>query len=207
MALTALLIYLIWALLAFGLRSWVQWRRTGDTGFRGAHLRPGSVQWWARILFTGALVIGAAGPVAALAGLPSLGALDRPAVQTTGTVVALLGVAATLAAQMSMGDSWRIGVDEAERTALVTTGAFALARNPIFTAMIITAAGLAAMVPNPVTLLALALTVVAIELQVRIVEEPYLRRTHGDAYERYAAAVGRFLPGIGRHRRRHTPTA
>ncbi|MBA9005262.1 protein-S-isoprenylcysteine O-methyltransferase Ste14 [Actinomadura cellulosilytica] len=204
---TALLIYLIWALLAFGLRSWVQWRRTGDTGFRGAHLRPGSVQWWARILFTGALVIGAAGPVAALAGLPSLGALDRPAVQTTGTVVALLGVAATLAAQMSMGDSWRIGVDEAERTALVTTGAFALARNPIFTAMIITAAGLAAMVPNPVTLLALALTVVAIELQVRIVEEPYLRRTHGDAYERYAAAVGRFLPGIGRHRRRHTPTA
>jgi protein-S-isoprenylcysteine O-methyltransferase Ste14 len=33
------------------------------------------------------------------------------------------------------GASWRIGVDPDERTTLVTSGPFAIARNPIFTAM------------------------------------------------------------------------
>jgi protein-S-isoprenylcysteine O-methyltransferase Ste14 len=30
------------------------------------------------------------------------------------------------------------------------------------------------------------------------VEEPYLVRSHGDEYRRYASRVGRFLPGVGR---------
>src|SRR5690606_40109979 len=66
------LIYLVWLALAFGVRSWVQWRRTGDAGFRGAALDRGTVQWWARLLFVAALVAGVAGPIAALAGLPPL---------------------------------------------------------------------------------------------------------------------------------------
>ena len=33
---------------------------------------------------------------------------------------------------------------------------------------------------------------------MRFVEEPYLRRAHGEAYRAYAARVGRFLPRIGR---------
>ncbi len=198
MALIALIVYLVWALLAFGLRSWVQWRRTGDAGFRGAGLAHGSLQWWARILFAAALAAGVAGPIAGLAGVPPLPGTDRPLVQAAGTVLALAGVAATLAAQTSMGASWRIGVAESETTALVTTGAFALARNPIFTATVATAAGLTAMVPNAISLAALLLAVVSIEVQVRAVEEPYLLRVHGPAYRQYAARVGRFLPGIGR---------
>lgn len=200
MPLIALVIYLAWALLAFGLRSWVQWRRTGDAGFRGAGLVRGGLQWWARMLFVTALVVGAAGPIAALAGLEPLPGLARPLLHAAGTALALLGVAATLAAQTSMGASWRIGVEESETTDLVTSGAFAFARNPIFTAMIITAAGLTAMVPNAISLTGFVLTVTAIELQVRAVEEPYLQRIHGPAYRRYAARVGRFLPGIGRLR-------
>lgn len=198
MAIAALIIYLISAVLAFGLRTWVQWRRTGDTGFRGAGLAKGSRQWWARKLFIGALLIGAAGPIAALAGFPAIGALDHTAVHLVGIVLAVAGVVATLAAQTSMGASWRIGVQEDERTELVTSGAFALARNPIFTAMIATTAGLAAMVPNAIAMFALLLTVVAIQMQVRAVEEPYLLRAHGDTYTAYAARVGRFLPSLGR---------
>jgi protein-S-isoprenylcysteine O-methyltransferase Ste14 len=38
----------------------------------------------------------------------------------------------------------------------------------------------------------------ALELQTRAVEEPYLLRTHGEAYAAYAARVGRFVPGLGR---------
>lgn len=40
------------------------------------------------------------------------------------------------------------------------------------------------------------------QIQVRRVEEPYLARVHGVAYETYAGRTGRFLPGIGRLRRR-----
>jgi protein-S-isoprenylcysteine O-methyltransferase Ste14 len=40
--------------------------------------------------------------------------------------------------------------------------------------------------------------VVAGELQVRLIEEPYLLATHGGTYQRYAATTGRFVPGIGR---------
>ena len=105
-----------------------------------------------------------------------------------------------VAAQMGMGDSWRIGVDPAERTGLVTGGIFALVRNPIFTAMLVTALGLTLMVGNVISLTGLAALYAALEVQVRFVEEPYLRTVHGPDYERYTATAGRFLPGLGRSR-------
>lgn len=40
--------------------------------------------------------------------------------------------------------------------------------------------------------------VAAVELQVRFVEEPYLLRTHGEGYAKYASRVGRFVPGLWR---------
>jgi protein-S-isoprenylcysteine O-methyltransferase Ste14 len=53
-------------------------------------------------------------------------------------------------------------------------------------------------VPNLLSVLTLAGFIVGIQIQVRLVEEPYLRRVHGDAYRRYAMRTGRFLPMIGR---------
>ncbi|MER5628798.1 hypothetical protein ABT061_48065 [Streptosporangium sp. NPDC002544] len=37
-----------------------------------------------------------------------------------------------------------------------------------------------------------------IELQVRVVEEPYLIRTHGSDQLTHASITGRFLPALGR---------
>lgn len=99
-----------------------------------------------------------------------------------------------------MGTSWRIGVDAQERTDLVTTGPFASVRNPVFTAMITALLGMTLMVPHLATLAALLALVVAVELQVRFVEEPYLVRVHGQAYLSYARTAGRFVPGLGRLR-------
>jgi protein-S-isoprenylcysteine O-methyltransferase Ste14 len=98
-----------------------------------------------------------------------------------------LGLAGTLIAQLAMGDSWRVGVDESERTELVTSGPFAVVRNPIFAAMIPTSLGLTLLVPNVVALAAFLGLVTALELQVRFVEEPYLMRTHGERYLLYAS--------------------
>ncbi|MEV6397409.1 methyltransferase [Streptomyces sp. NPDC051907] len=195
---TALVLYAGWAGYAFGIRAAVQRRRTGDAGFRGISGPPGSASWWAGVLFVLALLGGAAAPVAALAGLGNLAATGGAAVRWAGLAVALVGIAATTAAQGAMGASWRVGVKDGERTALVTGGVFALVRNPVFTAMTATAAGLALMVPNAVAVLTLAALVAAVQLQVRVVKEPYLTRTHAGAYAAYTATAGRFVPGVGR---------
>ena len=77
---------------------------------------------------------------------------------------------------------------------------FARVRNPIFTAMLIFAAGITLMTPNPLALAAFLVLLVTIELQVRVVEEPYLNTAHGQAYRDYCETVGRFVPHIGRIR-------
>lgn len=198
MATVALASYAVYLGLAFGLRTVVQLRTTGSTGFKGIGGRLGSAEWIAGALFAVALGVGVAAPVLALAGLVEpLGALDTTAVHGAGIALFAVGLAGTLAAQMAMGASWRIGVDESERTELVTDGPFRIVRNPIFAAMLPASAGLTLMVPSVVAIAGLAALFVALELQVRVVEEPYLRRAHGEVYERYAAAVGRFLPGLG----------
>ena len=51
------------------------------------------------------------------------------------------------------------------------------------------------------TLTGAILLMLALELQTRLIEEPYLTRVHGEQYTVYAARVGRFLPGVGRLRR------
>ncbi|HEV7771512.1 MAG TPA: isoprenylcysteine carboxylmethyltransferase family protein [Solirubrobacterales bacterium] len=199
MATLALVLYAVYLLLAFGLRTLIQLRRTGSTGFHGLGGRPGSAEWIAGVGFTLALLLGAAAPLLALLGaVEPITALDTTPVHVAGLALASAGIAATFYAQVAMGTSWRIGVDPGERTELVTTGPFALVRNPIFAAMLPTALGLTMLVPSWVALAGLAGLAVALELQVRVVEEPYLLQVHGDAYARYAAGVGRFVPGVGR---------
>lgn len=201
MAAVALAAYALYMALAFGLRTVVQLRRTGSSGFEGVSGRPGSAEWWAGVLFVVAIAVGLAAPLLALTGVVEpVAVLDVTFVHAAGIVLFVAGLAATLAAQIAMGESWRVGVDETATTELVTDGPFALVRNPIFAAMLPASTGLALMVPSWVAGAGVAALVLALELQVRVVEEPYLLRTHGERYASYAARVGRFLPGIGRVR-------
>ena len=189
----------VFVLLAFGLRSLIQYRRTGSTGFVGISGNLGSAEWCGGVLFIVALVAGLTAPALQLAGaVAPYAAFDAAWVRAAGGVAYLLGVAGTLWAQFAMGSSWRIGVNTGERTALVASGPFVLVRNPIFTAMTAATFGLALLVPNIVSLVAVAALIIALEIQVRLVEEPYLLRQHGESYRRYAAGTGRFFPGIGR---------
>ncbi|MGW4844762.1 methyltransferase family protein [Nocardia brasiliensis] len=199
MAIGALVLYLVFAATAFGWRSWWQWRRTGSAGFHGIGGRPGSVEWLAGVGFVVVLVAGLAAPALQAAGvLAPLPLLDAPLVRWFGVVVAVLGLVGTVAAQHAMGESWRVGVDTAERTELVRSGVFGTVRNPIFTGMLVFGAGSTAMAPNVVAVLGFLLLVTVIEVQVRRVEEPYLRDVHGEPYAAYLAEVGRFVPAVGR---------
>lgn len=184
---------------AFGWRTIAHRRATGSSGFRGISGRPLSPEWIGGVLFAVAVVALITG--VALAALGIVAGPDVPlAVEIVGAVAALAGLAVVLAAQRDMGDSWRVGVDERERTDLVGRGLFGVVRNPVFSGMGLFVAGVTAAVPTPLTIGALVAFVVAIHLQVRSVEEPYLRRVHPDTYPAYARRVGRFVPGLGRLR-------
>lgn len=199
MATLALILYAVYLVLAFGVRILLQVRHTGSTGFSGLPGRPGSVEWVAGVGFALFLALGAAAPALALLGVAEpIGALDVTAVHAVGTVLAVAGIGATFYAQLAMGSSWRIGQDADERTSLVTGGPFGLVRNPIYAAMLPTVLGLALLVPSWLALAALAGLALALELQVRVVEEPHLLRAHGEEYAAYAGRVGRFVPGVGR---------
>lgn len=199
MTVWALAFYALYLGLAFGWRTLVQFRRTGSTGFRGISGRPGSVEWFGGVLFVFAPLLLLAAPVLDLAGaLEPIPFLDGRVGHASGFVLFLAGLAGTLLAQSAMGESWRVGVDRAEKTELVAAGPFALVRNPIFSAMVPAFLGLALLVPNVAALAGVAALVVAIEMQVRLVEKPYLLRAHGARYARYASGVGRFVPGVGK---------
>lgn len=198
MTAAALALYGAYLGLGFGWRSWIQWHRTGDTGFRGVSGRPGTPEWWAGVLFAGAVVTGALGPIAALAGLEPVAALSAEPLKWVGLTLATAGIGVILLTQVQMGTNWRIGVDESETTQLVTSGLFGLVRNPFFTGTVLVGIGLALLAPNVVSLSGVLLVVIAVELQVRVVEEPYLRQIHGAEYAAYLMRVGRFAPVRGR---------
>jgi protein-S-isoprenylcysteine O-methyltransferase Ste14 len=179
----------------FGLRALRHHRATGSTGFRGISGRVGSAQWTGGVLFVAGLVFAAIGPIVELARAESFDAGGR---DLFGLGLMIVSAAGVWWAQSSMGASWRVGVDASERTELVMAGPFRWVRNPIFSFVLLATGGLVVYLPNAWTLAALVSLAIAVELQVRFAEEPYLRRVHGERYAEYCRRVGRFVPGIGR---------
>lgn len=193
----ALVLTVVWIVAVAGIRGVIGYRRTGEVAIRGRD-RAGTPQWWARLLSVIGVILAIAAPVAALNGFEPLRPLEHTAAHLVGLALVAFGIVGTLVAQWAMGDAWRGDVDPEARTPLVTTGPFRFVRNPIFTATAATAFGLALLVPNVLALGMLVAFLASLQIQVRLVEEPYLRRVHGVAYQRYAARTGRFLPRIGR---------
>jgi protein-S-isoprenylcysteine O-methyltransferase Ste14 len=114
----------------------------------------------------------------------------------TGWLLVAAGTVITRSAQVTMGRSWRIGIDD-RPTELVTHGPFRWSRNPIFAGMTLTLGGFLLVAPSLASLCLVAVLVASIQVQVRF-EELHLLARQGDAYRRYAARVGRFVPWWGR---------
>jgi protein-S-isoprenylcysteine O-methyltransferase Ste14 len=197
MAVVALIAMAVWLGVTIGLRTFVHVRRIGTWPM----LVPppfGTPAWWARSVASLGMLLLLAAPVADWLGLPPIGLLDRPALRWLGVAVTAVGTAWAFVSQGAMGDAWRGDVDPDARQPLVTTGPFRIVRNPVLLGTFVVAAGIVLVVPNVLAVVALALIGASMTAQVRLVEEPYLLRVHGDDYRRYAARTGRFLPGIGR---------
>jgi len=190
--------------LGFGWRTWVQLRRYGSSGivlFRsgrpGQHLREALFVVLAVALLAEAAL--AAVAPRRLPGLVPLAPATAAVLRATGTVMVLGATALMLAAQLDLGASWRVGIDEGARPGLVTGGLYRYSRNPIYVAMLTALLGFALLLPSWISLGLLIGAGLGIRRHVRD-EEAYLARTYGEEYRRYAARVGRFVPGVGRLR-------
>jgi protein-S-isoprenylcysteine O-methyltransferase Ste14 len=95
-------------------------------------------------------------------------------------------------AQRNMGNQWRIGIDDRNKTSLVTNGLFGISRNPIFVGVIMIFLGLFLIIPNVITALILVSGYLVIQVQVRL-EEEFLRAQLGEEYKHYMNGVGRWL--------------
>jgi protein-S-isoprenylcysteine O-methyltransferase Ste14 len=124
--------------------------------------------------------------------IPSFVFLNQVFVVYVGLFLLVFALIWTIIAQGHMQNSWRIGIDTETKTDLVTTGLFAISRNPIFLGMLISLWGLFLSTPNVCTLLFFIVGYILIQVQVRL-EEEFLRSQHGQAYSAYMSEVGRFF--------------
>lgn len=93
----------------------------------------------------------------------------------------------------TMGKSWRMGIDPAERTSLVVSGPYRYVRHPIYALSQLMMISTMAAIPSPLLLAAGALHLVLLQWEARR-EEQHMLDVHGDAYSDYSSRVRRFLP-------------
>jgi len=92
----------------------------------------------------------------------------------------------------SFGNSFRIGIDENTSDKLITKGAFAYSRNPIYSAFIIFFVGIFLLNPNITCVALLIFLTIIIHRQV-LREEKFLQKHYGDAYKTYCKRVRRYF--------------
>jgi protein-S-isoprenylcysteine O-methyltransferase Ste14 len=198
---TLLKIFLpIYFLLFFGLamfwRSYIAWKRTGINPYKLGN--SDTVHDFVGKLFRLTLIV-AALIVFVFSFLEGYYHWLSPITWMNSSMLIIIGIALlvlaliwVLVAQLQMGDSWRIGIDEKSESALVQHGLFAVSRNPIFLGMLVMLVGMLLILPTAATLTVSALGFVLIHVQVRL-EEDFLAEKYGEDYRKYQMSVHRWI--------------
>jgi len=109
-----------------------------------------------------------------------------------GLILIHLSIVWISVAQYQMSNSWRIGIDENNKTELITKGLFSYSRNPIFLGIIVSVAGIFFILPNALTFFLMLSTCIVIQIQIRL-EEEFLEKQHGEKYLIYKKTTKRLL--------------
>jgi protein-S-isoprenylcysteine O-methyltransferase Ste14 len=190
MAPTLLVLFLVFAVAG---RVAMQYKITGNHGIRTRKRTSTTMA-----VISGILLLVSFASIFTFTLLEAIGILEpsltpNQSISSIGIITSLIGMVLTMVSQYQMGSSWRIGVDEAEKTEWVTSGIYSSIRNPIYSGVMLFCFGLLLILPDIYMLLSLALVYAGIELNVRHVEEPYLLRLHGDAFKGHMNNSGRYL--------------
>ena len=99
----------------------------------------------------------------------------------SGFLVGLLGDLFFLLAVVCMRDSWRAGIPDKDKTALVTTGIYKVSRNPAFLGFDLQYLGILLLYCNPLTAVFSLFAIVMLHMQI-LQEDRYLTEAFGAPY-------------------------
>ena len=177
-------------------RSYLAWKRTGVNPYKRGN--SDTVHDFVGKLFRLTLIASAL-VVFMFSFLGRFYELLVPIFWMSSSILTIIGIALLVAAllwvlvaQIQMGDSWRIGIDEKSKSPLVKNGLFGVSRNPIFLGMLIMLVGMLLILPTAATLVITVLGFVLIHVQVRL-EEAFLIEKYGEEYRRYQVRVRRWM--------------
>lgn len=110
----------------------------------------------------------------------------------TGFCIGMLGDLLFLVSVICMKDSWRAGIPDKDKTALVTTGIYRYSRNPAFLGFDLMYIGVLLLYCNPLSAVFSLFAMVMLHLQI-LQEEAYLSAVFGEAYRDYQKHVFRYF--------------
>lgn len=118
--------------------------------------------------------------------------LENDTLSKVGWGFLIISLIVVWIAQSQMANSWRIGIDEINKTKLITKGLFSISRNPIFLGIMMANIGLFLVIPNAFTLLVISLSTISINTQIRL-EEVFLKHEFENEYVKYSKKVRRWI--------------
>ncbi len=118
--------------------------------------------------------------------------IDSLPAKLIGVALITFGLIFFALAFVSFGDSWRVGFDLKTPGALVTTGLFAVSRNPIYVFMDFWFLGILLINRTLIFLIFAALAFAAIHWQI-LQEENFLLNLYGQPYQDYRNRTGRYV--------------
>ncbi len=131
-----------------------------------------------------------------------LGIIPSPARITVGVALVIIGIVIIVLARRELA-RLRQPTDPGQPTsAIVSSGIFAVSRNPLYLGGIVLLVGLALALNLPWALVLLLPAIIACQIVLITPEEQYLVATFGNDYRQYAARVHRWL---GRTRKKPRP--
>jgi protein-S-isoprenylcysteine O-methyltransferase Ste14 len=117
---------------------------------------------------------------------------NSEAVSWAGSMICLIAFAFFLWTMLSFRKSFRVGLMDNREQGLITNGAFAISRNPIYVSFITMLAGQFLIFPNWILLLYFIAGTWRIHIQV-LKEEQFLADQYSEAYRTYRKKVRRYL--------------
>lgn len=128
--------------------------------------------------------------------LPML--IQNHLVRYIGFIISLLGVVVFVNAMITMGDSWRAGIDNTQKTKIVKAGIYKYSRNPAFVGFDLFYIGIALGFSNVYNIIFACASILMLHLQI-LEEEKFLPTVFGEEYLDFKKKTRRYI-GVGKFR-------
>ena len=114
-------------------------------------------------------------------------------IRIVGILLGMMGDIIFIISVLTMKESWRAGVSHEEKTDLITNGIYQISRNPAFLGFDLVYIGLCFMFFNLALVVISLLAIIMFHLQIKYVEESFLKQEFKEQYLQYYQQVNRYI--------------